>query len=960
MRIRNKILLVYSIGVLAFLALFTVIEFNIHKKINFTLDLRRSELQKNVEDILDLNQDFYKSIVLEYTHRNSIIRLIHSKDTDWAKQNINILHNSKLNALWIFDAEKKEVYKNFDVLKLRNTVLPNVVFDSIFKYHNANFYLRTDTGLLQITASPVYDNYKKTELNGFDGYFILGKLWDRKYIKELEDVLNSEVQINFLNPDKTNTLDTNTLLKKDNVTLFFINQANDLQSKPIAQIIFKRKSQIIEAYHELDDFIKVFQGIFILFLIILLIVSFRRFIDYPLYVISEALNTGSTKRLKEISPHKDEFGKISKLIEDFFNQKSLLEEEIEVRKKAEESARISEANFRSLYETIVHGVIKTNPDGIILNANNAFVKVLNYSSESEVVGMNMEKDFYYSPGSRKIFLKHLTESGKVRNLELALKKKNGDPIICLVNADAIYNSHGKLLYIQGTVTDITDYKKLESQVQRLELAVKQALEGVALLDLNRNFEYVNDSWARMHGFSAAEMTGKNFDICYNPEKNVQRLINTVFEIVEDNGYYSGDIKQIKKDGSAFQTLMSCSFVKDYLGNNIGYVIIAADITERISTEEQIRILNKKLEQKVADQNKELFDANEKLIKTIETLQIKEKEITKSQQLHLSTINSLHEWVHFIDRDFNFVLINDAFLKVNKEIGIETDVIGKNMKDVYYFLEKQIFDEYDFVFETGKELITEEPTYLKDKYFYTETIKTPVLDSGNVVGVITTIRDITERKDMEKKILTAVVEAEEREKKRFSEDLHDGLGALLSTMKIYVNTIQKKKSINEANDLLTQLKDMIFDAVENTRNIAYNLTPNVLADFGLIKALTAYCDKLNSSQSIDVRFYSGFEGRFNHNIEINLFRIIQELINNSLKHGEARIIEISMQVTGNKLTVNYSDNGKGFNTEKIFAKNVNGIGINNIFARVKLLNGACKIISHNGGGTRVVIDINNFN
>ena len=437
-------------------------------------------------------------------------------------------------------------------------------------------------------------------------------------------------------------------------------------------------------------------------------------------------------------------------------------------------------------------------------------------------------------------------------------------------------------------------------------------------------------------------------------------IELAFEKMIQNEHFSGEVRHTHTDGSIFLTSMSSTVIKDWGGNIIGYVIIASDLTERIKNENEIKRLYKELEQKIFDQNRTLNETNIQLNKTIESLESKEKEITKSQQLYLTTINSSNEWIHYIDKDFKFVLINEALIKIHKSIGLDTELVGKNIKDIYTFLDKKIFEEYEYVFETGKELVTEEDTQYGNLYYNTETIKSPVFEKNKVVGVVTIIRDITERKEMERKILFAVLEAEEKEKKRFSEDLHDELGALLSTMKIYVNTVLKKHTIAEAHDLLLQLKEMIFEAVENTRTIAFNLTPNILVDFGLSRAIKTYCDKINNSQDISISFKSGeFYERINKNIEINIFRIVQELISNSLKHSGARNIKIDMGLKDKNLNFSYSDDGNGFDKEKILSKNLNGIGINNIFARVKLLNGICRIESDKGKGILVEIEVKNI-
>ena len=152
------------------------------------------------------------------------------------------------------------------------------------------------------------------------------------------------------------------------------------------------------------------------------------------------------------------------------------------------------------------------------------------------------------------------------------------------------------------------------------------------------------------------------------------------------------------------------------------------------------------------------------------------------------------------------------------------------------------------------------------------------------------------------------------------------------------------------------------SLDNTRSIAYYLTPNILVDFGLVKALKTYCDKLNRGQNIEIIFETNYNERLEHTIEVNIYRVILELINNSFKHSEANKIFLKVNILKDKLLISYSDNGKGFDSSNILKKRMEVWELIISLQRVKLLNGSCLFDSNLEEGTKVeiIVNLNNKN
>ncbi len=195
------------------------------------------------------------------------------------------------------------------------------------------------------------------------------------------------------------------------------------------------------------------------------------------------------------------------------------------------------------------------------------------------------------------------------------------------------------------------------------------------------------------------------------------------------------------------------------------------------------------------------------------------------------------------------------------------------------------------------------------------------------------------------LLSNTIETEERERKRFSEDLHDGLGPLLSTVKIHLELIASRdRGAHERKELIDAAHDLIDDAIENTKAIANNLTPNILSDFGLHEALDGYVQKINSMGGIQVDLQNDHpETRYSRHVELALYRISLELITNSLKHAKATHVKLKLSGGNQEIRLQYSDNGIGFDTHQLTAAH-KGLGLSNIISRIKSINGKYEIYS----------------
>lgn len=205
---------------------------------------------------------------------------------------------------------------------------------------------------------------------------------------------------------------------------------------------------------------------------------------------------------------------------------------------------------------------------------------------------------------------------------------------------------------------------------------------------------------------------------------------------------------------------------------------------------------------------------------------------------------------------------------------------------------------------------------------------------------------------------AVLKGEEQERSRLAKDLHDGLGGMLSGIKYSLNTMKGNLIMTAENQqAFERSMDMLDSSIKEMRRVAHNMMPEALVKFGLDTALRDFCHDINQSGALKVTYQSfGMEsGSWDQTTAITIYRIVQELLNNTMKHAGAKsaLVQVSHSNEGTSITV--EDDGKGFDPEIL--KGARGIGWSNIQSRISYLKGRWDVQSAPGKGSSIHIEIN---
>lgn len=208
----------------------------------------------------------------------------------------------------------------------------------------------------------------------------------------------------------------------------------------------------------------------------------------------------------------------------------------------------------------------------------------------------------------------------------------------------------------------------------------------------------------------------------------------------------------------------------------------------------------------------------------------------------------------------------------------------------------------------------------------------------------------------RELLLASIQTQENERQRIASDLHDDVGAILSTTKLYLSHLSEMQ--DEAGYIAKKVETLVDTAIGNLRGISRNILPHNLERFGLASAIEEICKQINDTHKLKITFNYNLEERLEIEKEIHLYRITQELLNNTIKHAGASEAFIDLFYLPEQMTLTYEDNGRGIEKniiENDLVKNT-GLGIKNITSRVELLQAKIDYIFSQNHGFKVIISL----
>ncbi len=342
-----------------------------------------------------------------------------------------------------------------------------------------------------------------------------------------------------------------------------------------------------------------------------------------------------------------------------------------------------------------------------------------------------------------------------------------------------------------------------------------------------------------------------------------------------------------------------------------------------------------------------------------------KSTTVSKTYLDNILKNMFDSLIVTDKDLIVRSINDSTAKlVGKNI---TDIEGKPLKALFGDNSEVWTEENDI--NAWKDII-ENMTFVK----HASGNEIPVLiscasllnDSGDEVGLVIVAHDITLKKEIEKKLEQSrmqrqidINEVQEEERMRIATDLHDGLGQMLTAVSYSSQEFHNIENLSEDDRvrLINKIQNQIHVAIKESKNLAHNLIPIVLKDFGLLVAIQNLTDKANEMYNISFSFNAfDFNERINAKLEKSLYRICQEALNNIVKHSRANNVNYQIFNQDKIIVLVIDDDGIGYDVKMYEEKSDKGIGLISMRERVRAFGGTITIDSQIGIGTEILIEI----
>ena len=485
------------------------------------------------------------------------------------------------------------------------------------------------------------------------------------------------------------------------------------------------------------------------------------------------------------------------------------------------------------------------------------------------------------------------------------------------------------------VQEIEDHKRTESELQRLkeylENVIDNSVDAIGIVDRQGRFLLWNRRAEEIYGYASQELAGKTtFDLYPDPAA-LERMLG---KLRQDGVVREYEIAMKKKDGSIVPMDISISLLKDDQGETIGSVCVARDLSERKKNE------------------MELKRARDELRRYSQDL---ERQVRERTQAINSILRYTPAVVYLKDKHGKYRLVNPRYEEL---FGIKNEEVqGKTDHEIFPGEVAEQFRSNDLLVLTQKRSRqVEEKVPLKDGLHTYLSVKFPLYDEqGNVEGLCGISTDITELKKAQEQLRLlsgSIMNSQEKERAAIARELHDELGQVLTALRmdaVWLSERLKGKEPEAAARAVTMC-DLIDTTIDEVRALATRLRPGMLDDFGLIDALDWYTKYFAQRTGISCIYKHLNVPQVDDLVATAAYRIAQEALTNVARHAFATRVKIDLQVKNGVLTLSVSDNGRGFESQKLAESDC--LGLAGMRERASLLGGRLEMQSIPGKGTRV--------
>ena len=582
-------------------------------------------------------------------------------------------------------------------------------------------------------------------------------------------------------------------------------------------------------------------------------------------------------------------------------------QDITKRKEIEIALKENEEKYRNIFHNSPLGILHYNKDGVITDCNDHFVSIIG-SSKKVLIGLNMFTDLNNKEIVKAV--KQSLKNGKSYYEDWYTSVTGQKTTFVRILFEGIQDNDNQIVSGIGLVEDITKRTLAEQELKISEEKFKSIAtllpEVVFEMDLKGNLTFVN-----LQAYKIFEYTPEDFKKGLNVFQmlapfEIERANEIIKKPKTKNENKGEKYIAVTKTGKQFPILI----YSDYIIKNQNIIGLRG------------------------------------IIVNISELEKTQNELIKSEEKFRNIYNSSSDIILILNQKGQILNVNKT---VEKHLGYtDAEFIGSNIRE---YIIKSDIDEAEYRMSSmylGKKVpIREMKMISKHGLEIPVEVNSKIIEYNGKKSILSIIRNIKERKDLEQRIYETMIEAEEKERQRLASDIHDEIGPLLSSLKMYIESLNKTNDPEKQQFLKTKLQALVKDSITNVREVSNALSPYLLRKYGLKVALKAFLEV--SKELINIDFKINFEKeRFPINTETVYYRIIKELFNNTIKHADAKNIKILLTYSDKKLFLKYEDDGKGMKQKDLSNIDKNGMGLLNITNRIKSINGSYKFYTNKKG------------
>jgi len=596
--------------------------------------------------------------------------------------------------------------------------------------------------------------------------------------------------------------------------------------------------------------------------------------------------------------------------------------DITERKLAEEALKKSEEKFSKAFrKSPMLLTVTALKDHRYLDVNEAFEQISGWRHE-EVIGRTpFDLNLWVDPAQRVRMAKEIQAKGTLRNVEVAFRSKSGEVRVGLGSAELIEIAGEPCLLTM--VTDITERKRIQEQLQiseaRLAGIVGSAMDAVIATDAERNIVLFNTTAEKVFGCTADEAIGTAIDR-FVPERyrlahKEQMRFFGIGEVANRGVDKRGILFGMRASGEEFPMEASISHLEAN-GQQL-FTVVVRDVTERKKAEQLLR------------ESEERFRLVANTAPVLIWMAGADKLCTYFNQ----------PWLEFTGRPLEADLGNGW-----------TEVVHPDDRSA-------LLDTYTQVFDRRGRFEMEYRLRRHDgEYRWVSDIGVPRFNTdGSFAGYIGSCMDVTERKIAEEALSNMagkLIEAHEEERRWIGRELHDDINQRIALLSIELDRWnQSAGSSADIHDHIRRISQRLVEIGEDIQALSHRLHSSKLEYLGIVVAAQSFCRELSEQYKVQISFsHSGIPRNLPKEIALCLFRVLQESLQNAVKHSGAQEFTVEFRGRRGELQLSVIDAGRGFNLEDV--ANPTGLGLISMQQRLQLVNGELSIVSEVGRGTAI--------